>query len=485
MKRIWQIVIASIVTVVVFLTLVLASIVGWENAQAQACAPTSSMYEPVSTTTGSSGTYDEPEQKQMAQIIIGIGLARKFSLRDIQIALMVAMQESNLRNLAYGHLDSLGLFQQRPSVQAWGTAEQIMNPVHATNKFYDALKKVKNRENRSLIDVAKAVQRPDPEAYAKTFYLHEKPALELLSGVKPTMTLEPAGISLLEAGCSDLLGDVEVAVQAALSYKGKPYNWRPSSSSSPFDSSHLTMAAFQQAGVKLPASAIEQYKAGVKIGKPGSGSSAEWLNTLQRGDLVFWARTTNLSVTGITHVALYLGNGEIIDATNWGEDIAVRDIYWSDASTIFFGATRPIEIGLKAAGSEGWRWPLADPVLTSNYGRRFHPILKIYRLHDGSDFGAPTGTPVYAAQAGRATFVASTSGGGKTVILDHGGGIKTYYLHLSAFSIDVGDRVSAGQRIGSVGNTGLSKGAHLHYKVTVNGSSTDPIPFMRRFGLVL
>ncbi len=485
MKRMWQIVIAGIVTAVVFLTLVLASIVGWENAQAQACAPTSTVFQPASTTPGPSTTYDEPEQKKMAQIIIGVGLARKFSLRDIQIALMVAMQESGLRNLAYGHLDSLGLFQQRPSVDAWGTAEQIMDPVHATNKFYDALKKVKNRENRSLIDVAMTVQSPDPEAYAKTFYLHEQPALELLSGVKPTITLETAGISLLEAGCSDLLGDVEVAVQAALSYNGKPYNWRPSSSSSPFDSSHLTMAAFQQAGVKLPASAIEQYKAGVMVGKPGSGSSTEWLNTLQRGDLVFWARTSNVSVNGITHVAMYLGNGEIIDATGWGEDISVRDIYWSDASTVFFGATRPIEIGLKSAGSEGWRWPLANPVLTSSYGMRFHPIDRVWRLHDGSDFGARSGTPVYAAQSGRAVFVGSTSGGGNTIILDHGSGIKTYYLHLSAFSIQEGARVSAGQRIGSVGNTGKSKGAHLHYKVTVNGSSTDPIPFMRRFGLVL
>ena len=116
---------------------------------------------------------------------------------------------------------------------------------------------------------------------------------------------------------------------------------------------------------------------------------------------------------------------------------------------------------------------------------RFHPILKVWRLHDGSDFGAPTGTPVYAAQSGRVTAVGWFGGGGKTIIIDHGSGIKTYYLHLSAYSVDVDDQVSAGQRIGSVGSTGNSTGAHLHYKVTVRGSPTDPIPFMRRFGLVL
>jgi hypothetical protein len=116
------------------------------------------------------------EQKQNAKTIIDVGRQRGASDRDIQIALMTAMQESGLRNLNHGDRDSLGLFQQRPS-QGWGSPAQVTNPTYAANKFYDHLLRLGNRDNMSLTQAAQAVQRSAyPNAYAK----HEGVAAALL-----------------------------------------------------------------------------------------------------------------------------------------------------------------------------------------------------------------------------------------------------------------------------------------------------------------
>lgn len=108
-----------------------------------------------------------PEQKQNAETIIRVGREMGASERDIQIALMTAMQESTLQNLNHGDRDSLGLFQQRPS-QGWGTPEQVTNPEYASRKFYEGLLGLENRDNMSLTQAAQAVQRSAfPDAYAK------------------------------------------------------------------------------------------------------------------------------------------------------------------------------------------------------------------------------------------------------------------------------------------------------------------------------
>ena len=108
-----------------------------------------------------------PEQAGNAAIIVGESIRRGLPARAASIALVTAWQESSLRNLNYGDLDSLGLFQQRPS-QGWGTPEQIMDPWYAAGKFYDEMVKVKNWQTRDLGDVAQAVQRSAyPDAYAK------------------------------------------------------------------------------------------------------------------------------------------------------------------------------------------------------------------------------------------------------------------------------------------------------------------------------
>src|SRR5664279_5074963 len=117
------------------------------------------------TALGRSVTFS-PEQTANAATITAIALKRGLPARAATIANATAIVESKLRNLKFGDLDSLGLFQQRPS-QGWGTAAQILDPVHATNAFYDALIKINGYESMAITQVAQQVQHSAyPQAYA-------------------------------------------------------------------------------------------------------------------------------------------------------------------------------------------------------------------------------------------------------------------------------------------------------------------------------
>ncbi len=112
--------------------------------------------------------------------------------------------------------------------------------------------------------------------------------------------------------------------------------------------------------------------------------------------------------------------------------------------------------------------------ITSGFGMRFHPILKVNRLHAGIDFGAPTGTPIKAAAAGTVISATHMRGYGNTVILDHGGGYTTVYAHCSRIYVSKGMKVAQGQRIAAVGSTGLSTGPHLHFEIRLKGKPINP-----------
>jgi hypothetical protein len=105
------------------------------------------------------------EQAENAALIAAIGIRRGLPARAASIALATAYQESDIKNLDHGDRDSLGLFQQRPSM-GWGTVDQIQDPTYATNKFYDALVKIDGYENMRITEAAQAVQVSGfPEAY--------------------------------------------------------------------------------------------------------------------------------------------------------------------------------------------------------------------------------------------------------------------------------------------------------------------------------
>jgi murein DD-endopeptidase MepM/ murein hydrolase activator NlpD len=116
--------------------------------------------------------------------------------------------------------------------------------------------------------------------------------------------------------------------------------------------------------------------------------------------------------------------------------------------------------------------------ISSHYGVRLDPFYKVYKFHQGVDFSAPTGTPVYATGNGRVVRVEKNYFGyGNTIEIDHGFGYKTVYGHLSAFSVKRGEQVKRGQLIGKVGNTGKSTSPHLHYEVHKNNRPVNPINF--------
>ena len=114
-----------------------------------------------------SGYTVTPEQAANAATVAGVALDRGLPERAVVIALATAMQESKLVNVEYGDRDSLGLFQQRPS-QGWGTPQQILDPVYATGRFFDAMLKVADWQRRPLAEVAQKVQQSAfPQAYVK------------------------------------------------------------------------------------------------------------------------------------------------------------------------------------------------------------------------------------------------------------------------------------------------------------------------------
>jgi hypothetical protein len=121
----------------------------------------------------------DPSQAGYAGLISAIAVQRGLPARAASIALAAAYQESDLRNLRGGDRDSAGLFQQRPS-QGWGTADEVRDPVHAANAFYDALEKVDGYEAMEITEAAQAVQRSGfPDAYAD----HEADARALASAL--------------------------------------------------------------------------------------------------------------------------------------------------------------------------------------------------------------------------------------------------------------------------------------------------------------
>jgi hypothetical protein len=117
------------------------------------------------TALGSSVDFD-PSQTAYAATIQAVAEKRGLPARAATIAIATAIQESKLRNLKYGDLDSVGLFQQRPS-QGWGKTAQILDPVYATNSFYDALVKIHGYETMKITEIAQKVQKSAyPDAYA-------------------------------------------------------------------------------------------------------------------------------------------------------------------------------------------------------------------------------------------------------------------------------------------------------------------------------
>lgn len=123
---------------------------------------------------------------------------------------------------------------------------------------------------------------------------------------------------------------------------------------------------------------------------------------------------------------------------------------------------------------EGWTHPCPGARPTSEWGTRVHPISGMVSFHSGIDLAIGEGTPVYAAKNGTVSYVGWYGTGGQAIIVNHGDGVRTVYMHLSGYNTGVGASVSAGQCIGFVGSTGNSTGPHLHFNIEVNSTPINP-----------
>jgi len=131
-------------------------------------------------------------------------------------------------------------------------------------------------------------------------------------------------------------------------------------------------------------------------------------------------------------------------------------------------------------GSGKLAWPTPGYTkITSEYGMRFHPILKRNKLHTGMDIRAPKGTTIVAAESGTVMEVGKRGGYGLIVMINHGGNLVTLYAHASKTLVNAGQQVKKGQAIAKVGSTGWSTGPHLHFEVRKNGNPVNPKPYLK------
>jgi murein DD-endopeptidase MepM/ murein hydrolase activator NlpD len=168
----------------------------------------------------------------------------------------------------------------------------------------------------------------------------------------------------------------------------------------------------------------------------------------------------------------YLGDGDIVAAefNNNGRTIQAIRYVDKDGRADYFTPDG------KSIRKAFLRAPVDFRVSSSFNPNRRHPVLKTVRPHRGTDYAAPSGTPIKAAGDGKVIFRGVKSGYGNVVILQHGGNITTLYAHMSRFEPKVrnGTRVRQGQTIGYVGKTGLVTGVHLHYEYRLNGVHRNP-----------
>ncbi|MGK4906443.1 C40 family peptidase [Streptomyces albus] len=293
---------------------------------------------------------DNPrEQVPHAQTIVATGLSMHVSKKGQVIALATALQESRLRNLSSGDRDSLGLFQQRPS-QGWGTAKQIRDPVYASTKFYEHLKKVPGWQQMTVTQAAQAVQNSlYPGAYAKweplatalqkaiaaTFPGHRKPSKKS-AGKKSGATTTSTGCEAPADGSA--FGRIpegavpkgykipkgtdphaRKALTWAMHQLGTMYQWGGTCTNphgpDPMgrcDCSSLMQQAYAKAGIKLTRTTYTQVTEGKQVST----------QRLRPGDLLF----SRGSAARPEHVGMYMGAGVVIEAPRTGKPVRITPL---------------------------------------------------------------------------------------------------------------------------------------------------------------
>jgi cell wall-associated NlpC family hydrolase len=321
---------AAALTVPFFLVLGVAVAAGATSTSTPSPSPISSGcgIMPVEAGKPVDGTVLDSSQLANAQVVYDVSASLQLPQQAAVIAIATALQESSLVNIDHGTSDSLGLFQQRPS-QGWGTPAQIMDPVYASTRFYQALTQVPNWQSLPLTVAAQDVQHSGhPGAYAHW----ENLAADLTATFTGTAgdcatdnsTNVPAsGTTKVPAGFTlpaSTPPQVVTAIAYALQQLGKPYIWGGVGPAG-YDCSGLVMMAYEAAGISLPRTTFQQ----VDVGTPVYS-----LSQLEPGDLIFTAGSDG-TPDNPGHVGMYIGDGLVVQAPKTGLNIMITPLtgYWS------------------------------------------------------------------------------------------------------------------------------------------------------------
>lgn len=136
--------------------------------------------------------------------------------------------------------------------------------------------------------------------------------------------------------------------------------------------------------------------------------------------------------------------------------------------------------GSGPVNASGWRSPLTKPSwVTSPFGMRLHPVYKVWKMHKGVDLASSKGDEIVAVRSGVVSRATYDSSSGYYVVVNHGDGYSSLYMHMTHYVVSVGQTVTAGQLLGYVGSTGVSTGPHLHFSITYNGTHVNPADYIR------
>ena len=130
------------------------------------------------------------------------------------------------------------------------------------------------------------------------------------------------------------------------------------------------------------------------------------------------------------------------------------------------------------SGNGTFAHPCPSGYISSGFGYRTQPIAGASTNHKGIDFAAATGTPIYAAASGTVVSAGYAGNAGNLLVINHGGGLATYYMHCSKIYVSAGQSVTKGQNVAAVGTTGNSTGPHLHFQVMLNGTPVNPANYL-------
>lgn len=435
-------------------------------------------------------------QTAHAATIVTVGTRMSIPPQGVVVALAAASQESGFLNYANDGLGgdlaasqadvsrslrlphdavgsdhgSVGTFQQQYSW--WGTLEELMDPPTAAELFYTALLKVPGWEAMPVTVAAQAVQGSAfPDAYADD----EPLARELVA------SLAGGGNTAISALCG-----------TGLAMNCPPTELSAENGLTP-DALRVLRCVQQQFGDHT------YLGVGDRADNPGSDHPsgravdiviAGWESTagnVEGRDIARWV-VANAAGLGVKYVIFDTQTYSVENAAaGWvpyshpGGSSSPTSLHRDHVHVSVYG-----DAAGAAVSAAGWTLPIAAGgyVLTSGYGPRPDPTGAGTSFHAGLDFAAPAGTAIRSAASGQVSFAGAAGGYGNLVIV-RTGNVDVYYGHQidGGIRVRTGQQVQAGQQIGAVGTTGDSTGNHLHFEVRVNGSSTDPVTFLRKYSV--